>query len=113
VPCKAYRTNPSSKTAAGLCTHLAPSAGYYRADEATSALDPESQNKLMGLLTEKLDLTTIISVGHRPELETFLLERRRGGARFVTNINLVLRSGRKRLLKRWLGTRKKSQSSTI
>jgi ABC-type phosphate transport system ATPase subunit len=40
-------------------------------DEATSALDPASQDKLMGLLTEKLDSTTIISVGHRPELEAF------------------------------------------
>jgi vitamin B12/bleomycin/antimicrobial peptide transport system ATP-binding/permease protein len=74
-------------------------------DEATSALDPASQDKLMGLLTEKLDSTTIISVGHRPELEAFhsrkiVLERRRGGARFVT------RPRRERLIRRWLRPRR-------
>jgi putative ATP-binding cassette transporter len=62
-------------------------------DEATSALDPESQDKLMELLTKELDATTIVSVGHRPELEAFhnrkiTLERRRGGAKFVTDIRL-------------------------
>jgi ABC-type multidrug transport system ATPase subunit len=70
-------------------------------DEATSALDPESQDKLMELLTRELAATTIVSVGHRPELEAFhsrkiVLERRRGGARFVTDINLIPRPGRKR-----------------
>ena len=62
-------------------------------DEATSALDPESQDKLMELLTKELNATTIVSVGHRPELEAFhnrkiTLERRRGGAKFVTDIRL-------------------------
>jgi putative ATP-binding cassette transporter len=79
-------------------------------DEATSALDPDSQDKLMELLTAELDATTIVSVGHRPELEAFhsrkiVLERRRGGARFVTDINLIPRPGRRRLLGRWLRTR--------
>jgi vitamin B12/bleomycin/antimicrobial peptide transport system ATP-binding/permease protein len=79
-------------------------------DEATSALDPHSQDKLMELLTTELDATTIVSVGHRPELEAFhsrkiVLERRRGGARFVTDINLIPRPGRRRLLGRWLRTR--------
>jgi hypothetical protein len=60
-------------------------------DEATSALDPASQDKLMELLTK--ELTTIVSVGHRPELEAFhnrkiILERRSGGAKFVTDIRL-------------------------
>jgi len=40
-------------------------------DEATSALDPDSQDKLMELLTTELDATTIVSVGNRPELEAF------------------------------------------
>ena len=80
-------------------------------DEATSALDPASQDKLMGLLTEKLDATTIVSVGHRPELEAFhsrkiVLERRRGGARFVTDINLIPRPRRERLIRRWLRSRR-------
>jgi putative ATP-binding cassette transporter len=78
-------------------------------DEATSALDPDSQDKLMELLTSELEATTIVSVGHRPELEAFhnrkiVLERRRGGARFVTDINLIPRPGRRRLLGRWLRT---------
>jgi vitamin B12/bleomycin/antimicrobial peptide transport system ATP-binding/permease protein len=80
-------------------------------DEATSALDPESQDKLMELLTTELDATTIVSVGHRPELEAFhsrkiVLERRRGGARFVTDINLIPRPGRRRLLGSWLRARR-------
>jgi len=80
-------------------------------DEATSALDPASQDKLMELLTTELDATTIVSVGHRPELEAFhsrkiVLERRRGGARFVTDINLIPRPGRKRLLKQWMRLRR-------
>jgi vitamin B12/bleomycin/antimicrobial peptide transport system ATP-binding/permease protein len=80
-------------------------------DEATSALDPESQDKLMELLTTELDATTIVSVGHRPELEAFhsrkiVLERRRGGARFVTDVNLLPRAGRKRLLKQWMRLRR-------
>jgi vitamin B12/bleomycin/antimicrobial peptide transport system ATP-binding/permease protein len=71
-------------------------------DEATSALDPESQDKLMELLTKELGATTIVSVGHRPELEAFhnrkiVLERRSGGAKFVTHIRL---RGR-RFLRRW------------
>jgi vitamin B12/bleomycin/antimicrobial peptide transport system ATP-binding/permease protein len=79
-------------------------------DEATSALDPNSQDKLMALLTEQLAGTTVVSVGHRPELEAYhsrkiVLERRRGGAKFVTDIQLV-RKPRGRLIKRWLRSRR-------
>jgi putative ATP-binding cassette transporter len=86
-------------------------------DEATSALDPDSQDKLMELLTTELDATTIVSVGHRPELEAFhsrkiVLERRRGGARFVTDINLIPRPGRRRLLGRWLRKRPAQERKT-
>ena len=78
-------------------------------DEATSALDPESQDGLMALLSEKLHATTIVSVGHRPELEAFhsrkiVLERRGEGARFVTDIRL---RGR-RFLKRWARPRERA-----
>ena len=57
-------------------------------DEATSALDPQSQELLMGLLLERLPEATVISVGHRPELEAFhsrklVLEYRPEGARLV------------------------------
>jgi putative ATP-binding cassette transporter len=75
-------------------------------DEATSALDPQSQDKLMKLLTEELRATTIVSVGHRPELEQFhsrriWLVRRRGGARLVTDVDLLSMSGRRWRLRRW------------
>ena len=79
-------------------------------DEATSALDPASQDKLMELLTKELDATTIVSVGHRPELEAFhnrkiVLERRRGGAKFVKDIRLV-RKRRGRLIRKWIPRRR-------
>jgi putative ATP-binding cassette transporter len=78
-------------------------------DEATSALDPESQDKMMELLTKQLPETTVLSVGHRPELEAFhsrkiVLERRRGGAKFVTDIQLVSKP-RGRLIRKWLRPR--------
>jgi putative ATP-binding cassette transporter len=81
-------------------------------DEATSALDPESQDKLMQLLTKELGATTIVSVGHRPELEAFhnrkiVLERRSGGAKFVTDIRLR----RQRLLKKWRRPPRRAASS--
>jgi vitamin B12/bleomycin/antimicrobial peptide transport system ATP-binding/permease protein len=57
-------------------------------DEATSALDPPSQERMMKLLLERLPQATIVSVGHRPELEAFhtrklVLEYRPEGARLV------------------------------
>jgi len=81
-------------------------------DEATSALDPASQDKLMELLTKELGATTIVSVGHRPELEAFhnrkiILERRSGGAKFVTDIRLR----RRRLLRKWRRPRQRAASS--
>ena len=79
-------------------------------DEATAALDPASQDKLMELLSRRPEHTTLISVGHRPELETFhnrkiVLERRRGGAKLVSDIKLVRKPGRGRLLRRLLRRR--------
>jgi len=77
-------------------------------DEATAALDPTSQDRLMELLSEKPEKSTLISVGHRPELEEFhsrkiILERRRSGAKLVSDIKLVRKPGRTRLLARLLG----------
>jgi vitamin B12/bleomycin/antimicrobial peptide transport system ATP-binding/permease protein len=79
-------------------------------DEATAALDPKSQDELMAHLSERPEETTLVSVGHRPELEAFhsrkiTLERRRGGARLVSDIKLVRRPGRTRLLRRLLRRR--------
>lgn len=59
-------------------------------DEATSALDPASQEHLMRLLLERLPEATVVSVGHRPELEAFhgrklVLEYHRDGARLASD----------------------------
>jgi len=63
-------------------------------DEATSALDPDSQETLMNLFFDELAQATVISVGHRPELETFhnrriTLEHRPGGAKLVGDVPLA------------------------
>jgi putative ATP-binding cassette transporter len=70
-------------------------------DEATSALDPPSQERLMRMIGEELPATTILSVGHRRELEAFherklVLERRSGGARLVRDLMLARRRARPR-----------------
>ena len=62
-------------------------------DEATAALDPKSQVKLMELLVDRQGLT-LLSVGHRPELEAFHtrkveLERRPEGAKLVRDFELL------------------------
>jgi putative ATP-binding cassette transporter len=62
-------------------------------DEATAALDPRGQEQLMRLLLERLPDATVISVGHRPELEAFhtrklVLEYRADGARLVSDESL-------------------------
>jgi putative ATP-binding cassette transporter len=78
-------------------------------DEATAALDPASQDKMMEILTEDLGATTIVSVGHRPELEAFhsrkiTLERRKGGAKLVSDVDLY--PAREHLIRRLLRRRK-------
>ena len=76
-------------------------------DEATAALDPQSQNRLMELLVRQPENATLISVGHRPELELFHsrkigLERRRGGTRLVSDIHLETKPRPRGLLRDWL-----------
>ena len=85
-------------------------------DEATAALDPESQDKLMELLSKQPERPTLVSVGHRPELEAFhtrkiVLERRRGGAKLVSDIKLVSKPRRARFLKRLLARRKRKRAA--
>jgi putative ATP-binding cassette transporter len=82
-------------------------------DESTSALDPPGQDAIMELLNKELKHATIVSVAHRPELEAFhsrkiVLERRKGGARLVSDIDLIKRPDRKRLIHRWLRRNRKS-----
>jgi len=79
-------------------------------DEATSALDDTGQDNLMKLLHDELKDATIISVAHRTELEEFhsrkiTLERRKGGAKLVSDIDLIPRDGKRRLLGGWLRRR--------
>jgi putative ATP-binding cassette transporter len=76
-------------------------------DEATSALDARGQSRMMELLNEELKDATIISVAHRPELEAYhsrkiTLERRKGGAKLVSDVELIPRDGKRLLLGRWL-----------
>jgi vitamin B12/bleomycin/antimicrobial peptide transport system ATP-binding/permease protein len=77
-------------------------------DEATAALDEKSQDKMMETVIHELPKVTIISVAHRAELEAFhsrkiTLERRKGGARLVSDIDLIPRKGRQNLLTGLLG----------
>ncbi|WP_310076173.1 ABC transporter ATP-binding protein/permease [Phyllobacterium sp. 1468] len=81
-------------------------------DEATSALDEKSQEKLMEMLIHELPEVTIISVAHRAELEAFhtrkiTLERRKGGAKLVSDIDLGQRKRRQNVLVRLLGRKGK------
>jgi putative ATP-binding cassette transporter len=76
-------------------------------DEATSALDEKSQDTMMETVIRELPDVTIISVAHRAELEAFhsrkiTLERREGGAKLVSDIELVPRKRKRGLLKRAL-----------
>ena len=85
-------------------------------DEATSALDLASQEALMRLITERLNATTVISVGHRPELEVFhnrklLLEARPGGARLVRDDELTEIQDRKRF--RWRFKRRSRRGDRV
>ncbi|MBV9957971.1 MAG: ABC transporter ATP-binding protein/permease, partial [Acidobacteria bacterium] len=83
-------------------------------DEATSALDDKSQDRLMDMVTKELPVATIVSVAHRAELEAFhsrkiTLERRKGGAKLISDVKLVPRKGKRRLLGRFL--RQKARGS--
>ncbi|MBX4895993.1 ABC transporter ATP-binding protein/permease [Rhizobium bangladeshense] len=80
-------------------------------DEATSALDEKSQDKMMETVINEMPTVTIISVAHRAELEAFhsrkiTLERRKGGAKLVSDIDLVQRKSRRNLILRVLDNRR-------
>jgi putative ATP-binding cassette transporter len=86
-------------------------------DEATSALDEKSQDRMMKMVTEQLPKATIVSVAHRIELEAFhsrkiVLERRKGGAKLVSDVELIPRKGKTRLLGRFLRQRKTTKKGT-
>ena len=79
-------------------------------DKATSALDPKSQVRLMELLTDQPKMT-LLSIGHRPELEAFHtrkieLARRRKGAKLVRDFELAepAKNIVRRWMRNWIGT---------
>ena len=83
-------------------------------DEATAALDPLSQEQLMRLLLERLPEATVISVGHRAELEAFhtrklVLEYHADGARLIGDESIRRAFGRSARLLSRLPIRKKSR----
>lgn len=76
-------------------------------DEATSALDEKTQDNIMEMIVQELPNATIVSVAHRAELEAFhsrkiTLERREGGARLVSDIDLMTHTKKRNVLKRML-----------
>ncbi|TBZ95239.1 ABC transporter ATP-binding protein/permease [Rhizobium leguminosarum] len=86
-------------------------------DEATSALDEKSQDKMMQMVIDELPEVTIVSVAHRAELEAFhsrkiTLERREGGAKLVSDIDLVPRKRKRNLLSRVLKNPSLPKNST-
>ncbi|MGR9230120.1 ABC transporter ATP-binding protein/permease [Rhizobium leguminosarum] len=86
-------------------------------DEATSALDEKSQDRMMQMVIDELPDVTIISVAHRAELEAFhsrkiTLERREGGAKLVSDIDLVPRKRKRNLLSRVLKNPSLPKNST-
>jgi putative ATP-binding cassette transporter len=84
-------------------------------DEATSALDPESQHHLMGLLMKRLPQATLISVGHRPELEAYhqrklVMAVKPGGAQLVKDVYLISKTRGRKYRWRWR-TRRRGKSA--
>jgi putative ATP-binding cassette transporter len=80
-------------------------------DEATAALDEKSQDRMMETIIRELPDATIISVAHRVELEAYhsrkiVLERRKGGAKLVSDIDLVPRKSGRKLLASFLRRRR-------
>jgi putative ATP-binding cassette transporter len=85
-------------------------------DEATAALDPLSQQQLMQLVLERLPESTVISVGHRAELEAFhtrklVLEYHPEGARLVRDESLKKTFGRSARLLSNVRARKKPRKT--
>jgi energy-coupling factor transporter ATP-binding protein EcfA2 len=66
-------------------------------DEATAALDSQSEGQLMKLLSQEFKHATVVSVGHRSELEALhgrkiILQRGRPGAMLVSDVYSFPRS---------------------
>ncbi|MEA2981590.1 MAG: vitamin B12/bleomycin/antimicrobial peptide transport system ATP-binding/permease protein, partial [Alphaproteobacteria bacterium] len=69
---------------------------------------------LMALLSKQPEEIALVSVGHRPELEAFhsrkiILERRKGGAKLVSDIKLFRKPRRERFLRSLLRKRSRNK----
>jgi putative ATP-binding cassette transporter len=98
-------------------------------DEATGALDSQSEGELMKLLSREFEHATVVSVGHRSELEALhgrriILQRGRQGAKLVSDVSRIPRPGlssgqsRKGLFSRWNsslphGTFRQAEPATV
>ncbi len=86
-------------------------------DEATSALDAASQDAMMELFRDELGHVTLISVGHRVELEDYhdrklTLHRHATGVEMAAGENIQRGRGFSRLLRRSLRPRPSPDPST-
>ncbi|MDP1749129.1 MAG: ABC transporter ATP-binding protein/permease [Reyranella sp.] len=68
--------------------------GWVFLDEATAALDEDSQRHIMGLFDDELKNTTVLSIGHRPDLavyhtRTLQLIHGREGARLTLKPSII------------------------
>ena len=66
---------------------------------------------MMELMNRELPKATVVGVAHRAELQAFhsrkvVLERRKGGAKLVSDVDLDPRQGKRKLLGRFLRHRR-------
>ncbi|SEE40826.1 putative ATP-binding cassette transporter [Rhizobiales bacterium GAS191] len=87
-------------------------------DEATSALDMPGQDRMMKLVFEHLPETTVISIGHRPELEALherklVMQAHPQGARLVRDIYLVSKTRKRAYRWKWRASGDRSKSKLM
>jgi len=67
----ALQLSPGEQQRIAFARALLQKPDWLFMDEATSALDAANEEKLYGLLKERLPLTTIVSIGHRSALTQY------------------------------------------
>jgi putative ATP-binding cassette transporter len=71
----ALRLSPGEQQRIAFARALVQKPAWLFLDEATSAIDEDQEQRLYGLLRERLPGTTILSVGHRSTLRPFHARR--------------------------------------
>ena len=102
--------NLRSNLLAAVCAH-----GGARSFNGTHQHLTPPWQALMKLIDERLPEATVLSVGHRPELEKYhqrklVLEPRKEGAKLARDIPLAPRRRKRRW--RWSGRRKRAGTGT-